>query len=379
VTSALADGNAPQEHGGDLRQARRRFGREHFLDFSASINPCGAPPGLREELLARWDNLLHYPEPRSRTLVDTLAARFQLTPGQLLVGNGSAEIIDLVLRCRPWQRLLLSPPDFGLYGALAPTGTTVELVPRQGGAGFAPDLEGLAARARRGDLIILSNPCNPAGCAVDRASMLTLAGRCAEAGAVLALDEAFADFCPDVSVLGGVGRVPGLLVLRSLTKFYAIPGLRAGYLAGGEDLVGAAGRLQVPWSVNALAQAAGVFSLAQRGWEGRSIRYVEAERERLRKALAQLPGVAPHESRVNYLLVRLDPPAPPARVLYEDLAKRGLLIRHCGSFGLGEGYVRIAVRTRDENELLVKAFGELMAHGDSTFPEPSRQQALGSG
>jgi len=379
VTSAPGSAAAPQEHGGNLRQARTRFGRDDFLDFSASINPSGMPPGLHEHLLAGWETVLHYPEPHSGTLADALAARFHLPPGRVLVGNGSAELIDLILRSRPWRRLLISPPDFGLYDALAPVGTIVECVPRRREDQFAPDLEALADAVRDGDLVLLSNPSNPAGSASGRDRVLALLDRCAAAGAVLALDEAFADFCPEVSLLGSAGSAPGLLILRSLTKFYAIPGLRAGFLAGDESLVAAAAKLQVPWSVNALAQAAGVFCLGQRQWEERSVRYVEVERDRLRHALTGLPGVSPQDSRANYLLVRLAPPAPSATGLYEALAGRGFLIRHCGSFGLGDEYVRIAVRAREENELLLGALREVLRCGTGAASVPQRRRALGNG
>jgi len=379
VTSDPVSALGPQEHGGDLRRARGRFARQDFLDFSASINPLGMPPGLWEHLLAVWETLLHYPEPHSGTLVDAVATRFRLAQNQVLVGNGSAELIDLLLRSQQWRRLVICPPDFSLYHSLAPAAVPVKLVPRLREQGFAPDLEALAEQTEAGDLILFSNPGNPAGSTASRERLRALLEHCTQIGATLALDEAFADFCPECSLIELAGSTSHLLVLRSLTKFYAIPGLRAGYLAGASDLVAAAAGLQVPWSVNALAQAAGVFCLAQQQWEERSLRYVAVERERLQSRLADLPGVSPQDSRANYMLVRVTPPAPSATELYEDLARKGFLIRHCGSFGLGEEFVRIAVRTREENEGLLEALQEVLSSRATSGSEPSRRHLAVTG
>jgi threonine-phosphate decarboxylase len=353
---SLASRRSPvQDHGGNRREALEANGLDRLLDFSASINPLGHPEGLREHLNSRWEEVLHYPERGAPALADFISETLGAPRAGILVGNGSAEPIDLALRTLGASRLVLCPPDFGLYQELAPRGTPVVKVPRREACGFAVDGDGLARAIAPGDLVVLSNPGNPCGAAASREEILRVLGRCRAVGATLAVDEAFVDFCPDRSVLPEAGRDPSLVVFRSLTKFFGIPGIRLGFLVGPPGAVARMSALQVPWSVNALAQAAGIFCLARPDWPARTLACVAESRRLLADGLARVPGLYPLPSEANYLLVETRPPAPDASSLYEGLARQGILIRHCGSFGLGQRYFRVAVRTREENEVLLSA------------------------
>ncbi len=354
-------GAPPQDHGGNRAEVQARLGLGELLDFSASINPLGCPEGLQACVAAAWPSVLHYPDRRAAPLREALARRTGLAPEALAIGNGSAELLDLALRVLAPRRLVTCPPDFGLYGRLVPPGTATALVPRVEAQGFAPDLGALARGLAPGDAVLFSNPGNPSGHPVAAPDLQALLGRVRAAGATLVLDEAFADFCPGVSLLGEAGRDPHLVVLRSLTKIYAIPGLRLGYLGAHPTLVARLEALQVPWSVNALAQAAGAYCLGVEGWGARSRAFVARARERLAEALGALPGLEPLASAANYLLVRVGPPG--ATAAYEACARRGVLVRHCGSFGLGERYLRVAVRTDGENDRLVAALAGARGEG----------------
>lgn len=360
MASDTACGPGAQDHGGNRREAQEHFGVGELLDFSASINPLGYPPGLRRQLDGAWAQILHYPDRHCSEFRAAVAREFALPPETVAVGNGSAELIDLLLRALSPRRLLLSPPDFGLYASLAPPGCPLVDTARREAAGFAPDLARLGEMVRPGDAVLLSNPGNPSGHAVPAAAWDDLLEQIARAPAHLILDEAFADFCPQVSMLPAVPDHPRLVVLRSLTKFYGIPGLRLGFLAGTPELVHRVEGLQVPWSVGTLAQAAGVACLQAPGWAAATLEYVARRRGELSRGLAALPGLTPLPSAANYLLVRLDPPAPTARRLYDALGRQGILVRHCGSFGLGERYLRVAVRTPAENARLLAALAAVL-------------------
>jgi len=347
----------PQDHGGNVWEAADA---SRVKDFSASINPFGPPPGLWDEIEAAWPLIVHYPDRSCRRLVEALARRLRSPARALAVGNGSAELIDLVLRCLAPKRVLVCPPDFGLYTSLVPPGVDVHRVPRCEARSFGLDLQGLERAVRPGDLVVFSNPSNPAGALLPPERVLALADLCRERGARLVVDEAFMDFVPDQSVVGQAPFREELVVLRSLTKFYALPGLRIGFLVAAPCVAERIRSRQVPWSVNTLAQAAGAFCLAQEDWEIRARSALEAERRRFSAALERLPGVRPLPSAANYLLVELSPPAPAAGGVYRALADQGILVRHCGSFGLGDRFVRVAVRRPEENDRLVAALGTLL-------------------
>ena len=370
MPSAPRDG-WPQEHGGN-RWELLEAGLPEVVDFSASINPLGPPPGLRERVHRAWAEIVHYPPREASRLVGAVARRHGVPTDSVLVGNGSAELIDLCLRALEPRRVITCPPDFGLYERLAPAGARPARVPRHEHRGFALDMEALVRSAGPGDVVILSNPSNPAGCTEAPENLEALARRCARAGATLLVDEAFADFCPEVSL---VHRVPGhraLIVLRSLTKFYAIPGLRVGFAVAPPELAARVRSRQVPWSVNTLAQEAGAYCLGlPPGWARETRAYVDRARSALRQGLGLVPGLTPLPSRANYLLVGLAAPAPGATEIYRRLSRQGVLVRHCGSFGLGERYIRLAVRTEPENRLLLRALDAAVRRGSQPHPPAS--------
>jgi threonine-phosphate decarboxylase len=198
-------------------------------------------------------------------------------------------------------------------------------------------------------LVFLCNPNNPTGDALTRTEVLEIAARVREADAALMVDEAFADFTPEASIVADVGQE--LYVARSLTKFFAIPGLRLGCLVC--QRAARAQEFQPSWSVNAVAAAAGAVALRDWGFVEASVAAVARLREELFEALEALPGLVPFPGAANFLLVR----GPVG--LTETLSRRGVLVRGCEPFpGLGPGYFRVAVRSAAENERLLAAMRE---------------------
>ncbi|PLX42930.1 MAG: hypothetical protein C0609_09115 [Deltaproteobacteria bacterium] len=348
----------PQDHGGNIFTGA---GESPILaDFSASINPLGHPEGLLEALSERWHEVLHYPDREVSELRRVLSKEYGIPVEHILCGNGSAELFELVFQEIAPRRLILSPPDFGLYRDRCPANIEVIEVPRVEGEGFAIDTEALIAEAREGDMVLFSNPGNPSGATVGREELIGLAKALGERGAFLAVDEAFIDYSPKETVLHLAGEGQRLLVFRSLTKFYAIPGIRLGFLAAEAELVKKLAGLQVPWSVSTVAQICGVKCFEDDSWGPRSREYLERARSKFRSALEAIPGFTVLPSGANFLLVKLAPPAPGATSIYERLKASGTLVRHCGSFGLGDEYLRFAVRTVGENADLVRNLNKLM-------------------
>ena len=347
-----------RHHGAHYAEAARALGArtDEFLDFSANINPLGPPAAaltagakaLRGEIGNYPD--LHYPELR-----EALAGYLGVPPETVLPTNGGAEALFLAARAaaeRPGHKALVLEPTFSEYAAAARAAglDVVRVVARRPTSGFRLDLAVLDDLCDVG-LVFLCNPNNPTGDAVPRQEVLRMARRVREAGAVLVVDEAFADFTPHLSVASEVDET--LFVARSFTKFFAVPGLRLGCLVASD--VGRVRAFQPSWPVNAVAVAAGVAAAKEAAFVEATLGEVTLRRQELHSALNELSGITPYPGAANFLLVRGPQGLP------EELAKRGILVRGCEPFcGLGPGFFRVAVRSAKENGQLVQTLQDVL-------------------
>jgi threonine-phosphate decarboxylase len=354
VVRGWAQHPGDRHHGahGDLVSRALDVRVGELLDFSQNINPLGAPSdALRAARLALDEESGRYPDLEYTGLRGALAAYLGVSEEMVVPTNGGAEALFLAARAAGTSgRALVLEPTFSEYAAAAQASgmEPVRRVARRSRNGFGwdptslEDLEGVS-------VVFLCNPNNPTGEALDYGEVLEVAARVKEAGAVLVVDEAFADFVPGISVAAMVDR--GLWVARSLTKFFAIPGLRLGCLVC--DDARRVQALQPSWPVNAVAAAAGISAVRNLDFAEASVAEVARLRNDLFETLNELPGLQPFPGAANFLLVR-GPDGLPGR-----LARRGVLVRGCGPFdGLGPEYFRVAVRGEAENGRLVAAIEE---------------------
>lgn len=332
---------APPVHGGDVLAAGARWGLDpaHILDFSANINPLGPPPSALAAAQEALAVINHYPEPYARRLRAALAARHQVPAESVLVTNGAAEAIHLMLRQAAGRQVAVPVPGFAEY----------ERAARAVGATVVTNPNALTAH----DFLILCNPHNPTGSLLAPDQVLRMADATV---ATVIVDEAFIDLTDPgerYSVIPHVLRRQNLVVLRSLTKFFALPGLRAGYAVAQPAHVAALDHVRDPWSVSAPAQAAALAALADTAYAQETRAWVQRERPFLAAELAQMPGYQVEPPAANFVLVR----APePAWAIQERIGPQGILIRDCRSFtGLTEYHMRLAVRSRPENLRLLEA------------------------
>jgi len=351
--------NETFEHGGNVFALARSLGiaPEELTDFSASINPLGPAPGVREALAASFDRLVHYPDRQAAELRCALAGLHGVDTSNIVVANGSTELIYLLPRILTGKRGLVVAPAFSEYArSLERAGWEVDHLILSPADGFALSLDRLAERLADGvDLLFLCNPANPTGAILPPAVTEKVFELCRTTRTFLVLDEAFMDFREGESAKRIVCQTGGGVVLRSMTKFYAIPGLRLGYALGPAEVVGLLASLLEPWSVNTLAQAAGVASLADRNYRETTIRHCIEECDFLARGFSSLPGLAPFPSAANYLLVELANGLS-APELRDALLKRRIIVRDCSNFvGLDKRFFRVAVRGRDDNSRLLAA------------------------
>lgn len=349
-------------HGGAVDRLMAELGlrREQIIDFSASINPLGVPEPVWQALQQALPRITDYPELEAESLRRALADYHRLPPENLLPGSGSTELIYLLPRILRPRRALLVQPCFSEYApALRQAGCSIETFSLQPEDGFSFSAERLlAALSDATDLVLLANPGNPSGVGIAPQQLLCLAEQLGER--TLLIDEAFADFCPQRSLLPNVPALPNLFVLRSLTKFYAIPGLRAGYLAGPATGIARLAQCREPWTLSTLAIAAAGACLAADDYRARTMGLIPQLRQQLRDGLETL-GLQVFSGEANYLLCRLPDGAPRAGQLAAELRHQGLLLRNCADFApLDNRYLRLAVMGEAANRRLLGSLQRLL-------------------
>lgn len=317
------------EHGGRLRWHRRHSGG-NIIDFSASINPF--PP--RVPFSSPEEAIASYPDDGYETLKEAIGRVFHRDTAEITVGNGSVEVIRAFCAAAigPGERGAITPPTFGEY----------EMAVRLCGGRVTDDAHGAAVQ-------FLCNPNNPDGLLTGREDVLALLAAL-EDDQRLFVDEAFIELADPAASVSDV-RDPALFVSRSITKSFAVPGLRFGFGFGDPDLVAEIEARRLPWTVNAYAESFALAALDRYADLGESRRLIAMERAWLTGRLRDL-DLSPLPSSANYILVPL--PCPAAWLTERLLLSHDVLVRDCTSFGLPDS-IRVAVRRRDENMRLVEA------------------------
>ncbi|MBN2406405.1 MAG: threonine-phosphate decarboxylase [Elusimicrobia bacterium] len=353
-------------HGGNLREASEKYRvrEDRFLDFSSNINPAGLPRSARRIIAGSLKKIKSYPDPESSSLKKTISLCAGLNEENILVGNGSIQLIYLAVAALKPARALIPVPAFTEYRAACELyGVKYGLI-ESGRADFRHDTGSIARQVSENDMLFLCNPNNPTGTLLEKKELERLLAECAGKNAVVVLDEAFIDFTGspgDNTMMDKVRDFPNLVILRSFTKFFAIPGLRIGYLAADRGIVERIGRFRYPWSVNRIAQDVTERFLGDRGYMRRSRRYVLAQRERMYEDLGGIKGIHVFKPEANYLFFRIDSEKMDSARMRDLLGKKRILIRDCSDFdGLDKRYARVAVKRRSENRKLAAEIRKIM-------------------
>jgi len=353
-------------HGGNLAWAAAIAGcpPESILDFSASISPLGPPKSAIAAIQAHLGSLSCYPDPEYRELRAALGQVHALPPEWILPGNGSAELLSWA----GWDLAKLAAtclvtPAFGDYWrALKAFNAKVHLCPLfldQSREGISTPHSLLPSYSLSSSDcgLLLNNPHNPTGFLFSRETILPAL----EQFALVVVDEAFMDFLPpnqEQSLIPMVQKYPNLVILRSLTKFYSLPGLRIGYAIAHPDRLQRWQQWRDPWPVNTLAAAAAIAVVQDTEFQQQTWEWLPPTRLALFQALAQVPSLQPYPSAANFLLVQSQQPS--SKVQQRLLERHQILIRDCLSFPeLGDRYFRCCVRSKSENQRLVQAIGEI--------------------
>lgn len=331
------------------------------MDFSASINPLGPPTSAIAAIQSNLPHLTAYPDPNYTELRAALGQFHRIEPEWILPGNGAAELLTWACRdLAELERVELPTPAFGDYRrALAAFGATVLerplLEPQSGRWGGLPPSEPIQGAVG----LLLNNPHNPTGCLFSRHELLAYLKQYE----LVVVDEAFMDFLPpetEQSLMDWLPDWPNLVIVRSLTKFYSLPGLRLGYAIAHPNRLRRWQQWRDPWTVNSLAAAVGAAITTDDAFQQQTWNWLAPARDELFARLSQLPGLRPYPGAANFLLVQTD--ISSVELQRQLLTQHQVLIRDCLSFPeLGERYFRVAIRTPEDNHRLLDALQAVIA------------------
>lgn len=344
-------------HGGNLSKAEKIYGKG-LIDFSANINPLKLPKKLKKTLFSKFEQILNYPDPDSERLAGRIAEFWGIDRSNVLIGNGSAELIYLITRAYLPRTALIAVPTFSEYErALRLVKSDIRFLRLKEKNKFCLNTSGIKQRP---DIFFVCNPNNPTGnLLIKNREELGI-----KPNKLLVADEAFMDFLPSQkkhTLIPLAARNKKMIVLRSFTKFFAIPGLRIGYVVAHSEVIEKLKKNQPPWSVNSLAQMAAERVLDDEVYISKTYELIEKERKFLLKNLSTIDSLKCFPTCANFILIKIINGRCRSGNLKTKLAKNGILVRRAENFrGLNDKYIRIAVRNRGENLKLIEALREAL-------------------
>jgi len=339
------------------------------IDFSTPVNPLGVSKKVKAEIRKHVKYLHNYPDPEAKRLTRRLAQYHGINPETILCGNGSTELIYLITMVLKPQRVLIPAPTFSEYERACKTSdkshiTSFKLI-KENNFDIDPDefISLLTPHSSLNfDMVFLCNPNNPTGRLLRREDVKKIADPAREMKCYLVVDEAFIDFSPDESIIKDVENNPYLIMLRTMTNFYALSGLRIGYGVFPQHLIARLKEYKEPWTVNSLAQRAAVAAIKDKVYKGETCRLINEEKRFLEKSFMKM-GVEFFPSNANFYLLKIKS----AHEIYHHLKRKGILVRDCSNFrGLDNTYLRIAVKLHKENTILIKELTEILRKQNTT-------------
>lgn len=363
------------EHGGNIYRIAEEIGiaESRLIDFSASINPLGISEKVKDVIKRELNSLVNYPDPDTKMLRHKIAEYHDIDPETIICGNGSTELIYLIPRALKSGMALIPAPTFSEYERACRLSAELrvesyelteensfkiksdEFISAITTLSFNSKLQTLNSK-----LAFLCNPNNPTGHLLKRDEVLAIAEAARKMKCYLVVDEAFIDFVPKESVIQDVQENPYLIVLRSMTKFYALTGLRIGFSVFHKDVISKIRQFKEPWTVNNLAQKAAITSLEDDGYSKQTFEVMKKEKIFMEQSFGKM-GIQFFPSAINYYLLKIPPTPPlPKWGIINNLREKGILVRDCSNFrGLGSSYIRVAVKSRGDNEMLLRELSDI--------------------
>lgn len=356
-------------HGSDLEKIEEIYHipKEEITSFSANVNPIGISPKLRKTLAEHIDDITGYPEREYTSLRKCIGTYVNTDFKNIIVGNGSTELISLFIKILHPEKALIFGPSYSEYEReVTLSGGTSRYYRLDESRGFSVDVDRLAAQLNETiDLLIICNPNNPTSTAISRKDMRRILDTCKEYGIYVLVDETYIEFADDLQDITAIPLTRcynNIIILRGISKFFAAPGLRLGYaICGNRDLIKDVVGRQDPWSINTLAAVAGEIMFTDEDYIQETRSLIASERKRICEKLDSFQGLTYYPPKANFILLKILKENVSAKDVFEAAIREKLMIRDCSDFPfLDSRYFRFCIMMPEKNNALLEVIENLL-------------------
>ena len=351
-------------HGGNLDELSRTFklNKESLIDFSANINPLGINKKVKDAIINALEEVERYPDITYFNLKYGISDFEGVNYEDLVLGNGAAEVIFNLVRSIKPKKVLIPAPTFGEYEeAVLSINSSIEYYYLKEDNNWIIDEDIINHINEDIDMVFICNPNNPTGILTDKEVIINIAKKALSTNTILAIDESFLDFVRDgenYSVINLLKEYNNIFIIKSMTKLFAIPGIRIGYgICENKEIINNMELISVPWNINILAEKATLEAIKDKEYIDRTISYIQKEKNYLYKELNKFNDIKVFKPSVNFIMFKIINNID----LKLELMKENIIIRSCNNYiGLDDSYYRVAVRTREENDNLIMALKKVI-------------------
>lgn len=350
-------------HGSDLEKIQEIYGvrKEDVVNFAANVNPFGISSSLKDELASNLDVISSYPDRDYTLLRKSIGEYCNANPEHIVVGNGSTELISIMAQfLEPQSALILSPTYSEYSREVGLAGGQVCYFELKETDDFSLDMDALFDEMnKKYDMLVICNPNNPTSGALHHAQLRTIFEYAKKVGTFIVIDETYVEFARDYKDITAVTlteEYSNFIVLRGVSKFFAAPGLRLGYaVTSNQELLDTIRKKQNPWTVNSLAEQAGILMFKDTEYIKRTQELMWQEQDRMYEIFAASKDYKPYKANANFILLKILNPDLDASTLFDRCIRQGLMIRNCSSFPyLNEKFIRFCFMKPEDNDRLVE-------------------------
>lgn len=355
-------------HGSDIEVIARKYDMsiDSIIPYASNVNPMGMSPMAREALLNNVDAISSYPERDYATLREHISNYTKASPDNMILGSGTSDLIRLTFETVKPAKTLIVGPTYGEYARMAGlAGSEVQTFMLQNLDDFEIDVDVFLKNLSDSiDMLIICNPNNPTGKLISRNQLDTILDACLDHDIFVMIDEAYIEFCKDTQLVSAISltkKYDNLIVLRSVSKFFAAPGIRFGYaITANGDFLEAAGNAKTPWNVNTFACIAGIM-FEDEHYINLTKSLIQTERNLIFSAMSSRKTIKVFKPDANFILIKLLKEDQTAADVFDYCIQKGLMVRDCTDYeGLGSKFVRFCFLKPEQNDKMVNTILEIV-------------------